>query len=140
MSKYVVHKEVRIKAEPSRVWQALTDPEQTKKYFFHCKVLSKWNVGDSINFKGKMFFIIPIEMEGKIEDIEPGRLLKYTLHNSKSNSQSTVTDTLNYQDGETLLTINDDVGDGEGAEKRYERSQKGWEKVLSGLKHYVEGH
>lgn len=139
MSQYVVHKEVRIKAEPQRVWKALTDPEQTKEYFFHCRVQSGWKEGDAISFRGRMFYIIPIEMQGKIEAIEPGRLLKYTLHN-KGGSQSTVTDSLNYEDGETILSVRDDVGDGDGAEKRYERSQKGWDKVLSGLKRYVETH
>jgi uncharacterized protein YndB with AHSA1/START domain len=140
MSQYVVHREVRIKAEPQRVWKALTDPEQTQKYFFHCRVRSNWQVGGDISFKGRMFYIIPVEMHGRIEAIEPGRLLKYTLHNRGSSSQSTVTDTLNYQDGETVLSISDDVGDGEGAQKRFERSKKGWDKVLNGLKHYLEAH
>jgi hypothetical protein len=38
----------------------------------------------------------------------------------------------------TILSITDDVGQGEGAEKRYSRSLKGWDKVLKGLKELVE--
>lgn len=139
MSQYIVNKSVRIKAEPAEVWEALTNPEKTKKYFFHCKVYSGWKPGDDITFKGRMLFIIPIEMSGKIIEIEPGRLLKYTLKNGKSHTFSTVTDMLNYEDGETILTITDDVGDGDNAQKRYDRSQKGWDKVLAGLKALVEG-
>jgi len=138
MSKYIVSKSIRIKAEPAKVWEALTNPEKTRKYFFHCKVLSTWKVGDDITFKGRMFLIISIEMKGRIQEIEPNRLLKYTLVNTHSNTFSTVTDTLNYEDGETILTISDDVGDGDGAQKRYDKSQKGWDKVLAGLKALVE--
>lgn len=142
MSQFVVNKTIRIKAEPAEVWDALTNPEKTKKYFFHCEVFSGWKVGDTITFKGKMFFIIDIEMKGEILEIEPGRLLKYTLKNGKeddaSASYSTVTDVLNYENGETVLSITDDVGDGEGAEKRLEKSEEGWDKVLSGLKELVE--
>ena len=77
-------------------------------------------------------------MSGKIIDIKPEKLLKYTLNNRGSGSASTVTDTLTFNDGWTTLEITDDVGTEEGAEKRYARSQKGWEKVLKGLKELIE--
>jgi len=136
---YVVHQQVVLNAEPETVWDALTNPEKTKEYFFNCRVLSDWEAGGSITFKGRMFWIIPIEMKGKIVKAEPGKLLKYTLKNGKgeSASNSTVTDELSYKDGKTTLAITDDVGSGEGAEKRYHRSVKGWTKVLSGLKSYL---
>ena len=105
-------------------------------------MLSDWKAGDTITFKGKMFFIVDIEMKGTILEIEPGRLLKYTLKNGKEDDESanysTVTDILNYENGETVLSITDDVGDGEGAEKRLEKSEEGWDKVLAGLKELVE--
>ena len=142
MSQYIINKSVSIKATPSEVWDALTNPEKTKKYFFHCEVFSDWNVGDTITFKGKIFFLIDIEMTGEILEIEKEKLLKYTLKNGKktdeSSGSSTVTDVLTYQNGETLLSITDDVGDGEGAEKRLEKSEAGWDKVLKGLKELVE--
>ena len=36
----VVKKKITIKADPSKVWDALTKPEFTKKYFFDCEVFS----------------------------------------------------------------------------------------------------
>ena len=79
-------------------------------------------------------------MSGTILEVEPLKLLKYNLKNSKSSSTSTVTDQLSYEKGITTLSITDDVGQGKGAEKRFERSMKGWDKVLRGLKEFVENN
>jgi len=140
MEQFVVQKSINIKAEPSKVWDALTNPEKTRKYFFHCAVFSDWKVGSPITFKGKMFFILNIEMTGRILQMVPEKLLQYNLKNGsdKSGSTSTVTDKLSYVNGETILSITDDVGNGEGAEKRYKRSEKGWTNILTGLKKLVE--
>ncbi len=138
MSEFIVRKKVILNASPSSVWDALTNPEITKKYFFNCAVYSDWREGSSITFKGKLFLVKNIEMKGTIVKAEPGKLLKYTLHNGKAKSQSTVTDQLSFKDGQTILSVSDDVGSGEGAEKRFKRSVKGWDKVLKGLKEVVE--
>jgi uncharacterized protein YndB with AHSA1/START domain len=139
MKEYIVKKHIAIKASAELVWDALTDPEKTKEYFFHCRVISNWKPGSPITFKGKLFWIIPIEMKGEIKKIETGKLLQYTLSNKGSiGSTSTVTDELKFTDGITTIYITDDVGQGEGAEKRYKRSVKGWDKILHGLKDFVE--
>jgi uncharacterized protein YndB with AHSA1/START domain len=143
MEDFVVKRKVSIKAEPSAVWDALTNPEKTKKYFFNCAVYSDWEVGSTITFTGKLFLIKSIEMKGQIVQIEPNKLLKYTLTNGDDGDDddagfSTVTDELTYENGETVLSISDDVGHGKGAEKRFERSEKGWDKILKGLKELVE--
>src|SRR4051812_36179881 len=122
MSEYVVHKSISINAEPSKVWDALTDPEKTKKYFFNCKVFSSWKQGANIIFRGTLFLIKKIELAGKIVKINPGKLLKYTLGNTNGNSSSIVTDELSYENGATTLSVTDNVGSGPGAEKRYKRS------------------
>lgn len=141
MSHNIVHKHIRINATPERVWQALTDPEQTRKYFFHAGVYSSFTAGSPIAFRGRMFWIIPFEMKGVVLRAVPGRFLQYTLQNGHgaSGNISTVTDTLTYENGQTLLSIADDVGDAPGAERRLARSEKGWDKILAGLKKEVEG-
>lgn len=142
MSQFVVKKEISIRALPEQVWRALTDPQKTKEYFFNCEVHSDWKVGSDITFKGKILLIKPIEMHGTITKIQPGKLLQYTLKNEvdgdKPASTSTVTDEIRSYNGETILSITDDVGQEEGAEERYEKSQKGWDKILEGLKEFVE--
>ncbi|MBD2755479.1 SRPBCC family protein [Spirosoma validum] len=141
MKEFIVRKQVRIKAEPSEVWNALTNPEKTKKYFFNCEVYSDWEVGSTILFTGTVFLIRKIEMKGIILKIEPNKLLQYSLTNEDDKDDSnfsTVTDELSYKNGETILSITDNVGQGEGAEDRYKRSEEGWDKILEGLKEVVE--
>ena len=139
MNEYIVNKQISIKATPEIVWEALTDPVKTKKYFFNCKVISDWQPGSPIIFKGRIFLFIKIEMHGKIIKAEPGKILQYTLQNNRgSDGRSTVTDTLHYENGVTTLTITDDVGKDEDAQDRYTRSVKGWDKILKGLKKMLE--
>ena len=137
---HIVRQTINISAQPEKVWRALTDPDITRKYFFNARVLSDWTPGSPITFKGRLFWVIPYTMNGKILEIEPGRRLKYQLQNGKGEHQSTstVTDTLELRDGKTIVNITDDVGQGVGAKKRYYRSVKGWKKILKGLKQTVE--
>jgi uncharacterized protein YndB with AHSA1/START domain len=138
---HIVKKRIRIQAKPEKVWRALTDPAITKKYFFNCGVYSDWKPGSSIKFKGRVFLIKKIELDGKILDVVPNKLLRYSLRNDSDKtggSFSMITDELMYEDGLTILTITDDVGYGKGAEQRYKRSVKGWDKILKGLKKIVE--
>ena len=128
MEKFIVKKQININAEPSAVWDALTNPEKTKEYFFNCEVFSDWKVGSSIIFKGKMLLIKKIEMRGEILAIEPGKLLKYNLVNDEGSDQestSTITDKLVYNNAVTTLLITDDIGGGKGAEERYKKIRKG---------------
>ena len=142
MDEFVVRKKIRINAAPSVVWNALTNPEKTKQYFFNCEVFSDWEPGSTIRFTGRMFLIKKIEFKGIILQIEPNKLLKYSLENEEDETDptsfSTVTDELTFENGETILSISDDVGQGKGAQERYDRSEKGWEKILQGLKEVVE--
>lgn len=79
MEEFVVRKKISIRAEPSEVWNALTNPEKTKEYFFNCEVYSDWEVGSTIVFTGTLFLIKKIEMKGQILKIEPNKLLQYSL-------------------------------------------------------------
>jgi uncharacterized protein YndB with AHSA1/START domain len=140
MNDYIVHKTIAINAAPVTVWDALTNPEKTKEYFFNCNVFSAWKAGSAIKFKGKLLFIKNIEMSGKILQIVPEKLLQYTLGNNSDEKSwiSVVTDELSYGNGITTLSITDNVGSGEGAAERYKKSLKGWDKILSGLKKMIE--
>lgn len=138
MKKFIVEKQLPISASRERVWNALTDPDLTEKYFFGCRVYSNWAVDGEISFKRRILWIFPIELRGRILEINPGSMLKYSLKNSASTTESIVTIELADNHGKTIVSVQDDVGSGEGAESRYNRSQDGWDKVLNGLKRVIE--
>jgi len=138
MEQYIVRKDIWLNAQPEVIWNVLTDPEKTKRYFFHCRVFSDWKPGSPIVWKGRILLFKKIELHGEIIDARPEKLLKYKLNNTHDDSVSVVTDTLTPENGGTLLAISDDVGQGPGAQERYDRSVKGWDKVLKGLKKVVD--
>jgi uncharacterized protein YndB with AHSA1/START domain len=139
MEEFIVRKQETVRAPIRHVWHALTDPEITKKYFYGCRVYSNWMIDGPISFKRKILGIFPVELSGKILKINRGTMIQYTLKNSKSASESIVTIELYEDNGRTIVSITDDVGQEEdGAEGRYERSLKGWDKILNGLKQVVE--
>lgn len=141
MKEFIVKRKTVLRASPAEVWDALTNPEKTRKYFFHCKVFSDWEVGSTITFVGRIFLIKKIEMKGTILELIPQKLLKYSLDNANTkegtSSFSVVTDLLSYEDGKTTLIITDDVGQGTGAEERFKKSQKGWTKIIKGLRNLL---
>ncbi len=49
----IVSKSVDISAEPSKVWNALTNPEIIKEYLFGTETVTDWKVGSDIIFQGE---------------------------------------------------------------------------------------
>jgi uncharacterized protein YndB with AHSA1/START domain len=140
----VVRKSVLIKAGPLDVWNALTNPKLTKKYFFNCEVHSDWQLGSPIVWTGN-YNDKPVEVKGRILQIEPGKLLKYTAWSKESGledipkNHTIVTAVLEPLENETRLTVTDEnFGWDRDAEKRYQASVQGWDMVLKGLKEIVE--
>ena len=48
----VVSESIDVNAEPSKVWDALTDPAIIKKYLFGTETITDWMVGSEIIFQG----------------------------------------------------------------------------------------
>ncbi|MCX6151141.1 MAG: SRPBCC family protein [Ignavibacteriales bacterium] len=49
----IVSKSIDINAEPSRVWNALTNPEIIKEYLFGTETITDWKIGNEIIFQGE---------------------------------------------------------------------------------------
>ena len=71
-------KRVTIGSSPTRVWEALTRPDIVKQYMFGTEVVSNWQKGGSLIYKGH-WDGQPFEDKGTILEIEPGKLLKASL-------------------------------------------------------------
>ena len=69
--------EVEITTTPERLWKAITDPEQTRQYFYGALSKSDWQVGSrwtSESEEGEVY------LDGEILEIDPPRRLVHTLH------------------------------------------------------------
>ncbi len=148
MSKQLIVKNsISIKAPASKVWDALTNPEQTKKYMFGCETVSDWKAGSPLLWKGVFGGKEMVAVKGNIVQIDKGKFLEYTTIDPNSGISDilenylTVTYALSEVKGETILTVSQGdyatVGDGE---KRYNETIQGggWNPILIEIKKLLE--
>jgi uncharacterized protein YndB with AHSA1/START domain len=126
-----------IAASPEKVWQALTDPDVTEKYWFGFRVAANGKAGERMTAtdpKGKVAHHDPI-----IES-DPPRRLSYAWQPLYKDLQgerpSRVTFELMPLKDQTRLTIIHDEFD-EGS-KIFGLISKGWPAVLSSMKSFIE--
>lgn len=144
----IVSNTIDIHAPASKVWSALTNPEETKKYMFGCEALSDWKEGSPLIWKGNFNGVELVAVKGIIKKIQPGKYLEYTVidpNNPKipdlPENYLTVTCLLAEKNGVTSLTATQ--GDystvAEGAD-RYKHTVDGggWAPVLEEIKKLVE--
>ncbi|HEY9488593.1 MAG TPA: SRPBCC family protein [Chryseosolibacter sp.] len=73
----IITRSVLLNATPERVWEALTHPGMTKQYLYNTVVSCDWKKGSSLHWKGH-YQGRDIDEEGKILDIVPGKMIKYS--------------------------------------------------------------
>jgi len=148
MSKLVVENTVSINAPIDKVWNTLTDPEQTKKYMFGCETVSDWKPGSSLlwraNYEGKEMVFV----KGNIIAIQPPILLTYTVIDPNADMPDmpdnylNVTYQLAEQDGVTILTVSQDgfekAAEGEKRYKDVYNNGEGWNPILVEIKKVAE--
>ena len=140
MSDLVATSSVTVKASPSAVWHAITDPATIAKYYFGTKVETDWRVGSPIAWSG--------EYEGKayrdhgtILDLSPEHLLRHTHFSPLSGREDipenyhTLDWRLEPEGDETRVTLSQDNNDDYDSVKH---SEQNWTMVLDGLKKVVE--
>lgn len=136
---WAVTKTTKLNAPVARVWEALTNPEMTKQYFFNCEAISDWNPGSPISFKFESEGKEIVAVKGVITAIEPKKLLQYTCFSPEfeddPSKHTTVTFKLSSENDMTELTVTQgNFGD----EKTYNHTDTSWDTVLTGLKTLLE--
>lgn len=131
---------VVVKAPPSAVWKALTDPEMIKQYLFGTQVTTDWKVGSPITYtgvwQGKAY-----EDKGIILEVIPGKSLVSTYWSGMSGKADVPE---NYQrvayslepapEGTRLTLTQGNIP----SEKERDHSIQNWGMVLEALKKLVE--
>ena len=146
----LVKNEIAINAAASKVWDALVNPEQTKKYMFGCETVSDWHVGSSLDWKGHYEGRDMVFVKGEILAIEPDKYLAYTTIDPNSDIDDIsenylkVTYELEENDGKTLLKVTQgDYNQVAEGERRYQEAfngGEGWNPILVEIKKVVEEH
>jgi uncharacterized protein YndB with AHSA1/START domain len=133
--------ETDIAASPARVWSALTDPAEIKRYMFGSVVETDWQSGSIIVWKGE-YQGRAYQDHGQVIEAEPERRLVVT-HFSPLTGQDDVPEnyhTLTYvlepRDAVTHVSLSQDNN---ASEEEMAHSRDNWAAMLAGLKHVVEG-
>ena len=135
MPELVIEKSIEINAPASRAWEVLTDPDLTrewvKEWWPEFIVLeSDWVPGSFMHWKAAGG-----EIEGKLIDIEPNKLLRYSF----TMPQDIVTLTLDERGGQTLLSVtHGDFAEKPDGEEYYQGALAGWGMSLPKIKELAE--
>jgi uncharacterized protein YndB with AHSA1/START domain len=137
-----------INAPASRVWDALVNPQQTRKYMFGCETVSDWKVGSPLLWKGTHEGKEMVFVKGEIVDIKPEKLLAYTTIDPHSaiddtaENYLTVTYSLSADKGKTTLVVTQgDYNQVAEGKRRYQEAYnngEGWHPILVQIKSLVE--
>jgi uncharacterized protein YndB with AHSA1/START domain len=129
-----------IDAPVSSVWDALVNPETIKQYMFGTDVVSSWEEGSPIVWKGE-WQGKSYEDKGVIQQCKPGELLQYTHFSPLSglpdepDNYHTVTISVTPDGSRTRLVLTQNRNPTAEAREHYE---KNWTMVLTGLKKLLE--
>jgi uncharacterized protein YndB with AHSA1/START domain len=144
----IIENSIQIYSTSAKIWDALVNPEQTKKYMFGCETVSDWKVGSPLLWKGSYEGKDVIFVKGNIVGLNPEKSLSYTVIDPNSTIKDipenylTVTYVLKEENGHVTLTVTQGdyatVADGD---KRYQDSYnggEGWNPILVAIKELVE--
>lgn len=128
-----------IKAPVDKVWNALTDPELVKQYFFGSSQETDWKVGSPILWRGE-YEGKPYEDKGMVLEFKPKQKLSFTYLSrwsglaDKPENYLLVTYEVKQLENKTELTITQSNYD----EEKAKHSSENWAMVVDGLKKIVE--
>ena len=150
MKPLIVQNSIVINANASKIWNALINPQQTKKYMFGCEAVSDWKIGSTLLWKGEYEGKEMIFVKGSILDIQPEIFLAYSTIDPNSSipdiseNYLTVTYRLLEKDGKTTLTVTQGdytkVADGETRYQEAFNHGEGWNPILIEIKKLVESN
>jgi uncharacterized protein YndB with AHSA1/START domain len=144
----IVKNSISINAPAAKVWDALTNPEQTKKYMFGCETVSDWKPSSPLLWRAIYEGKEMVFVKGNIVEIIPRKFLSYTTIDQNSTipdipeNYLTVTYTLKEEGNQTIFTVTQSdyskVADGEKRYKEAYNNGEGWNPILIEIKKIVE--
>ncbi len=141
LTKILVSKSsISIHTSPSQLWGALVKPEIAKEYFFGAKIITDWQEGSSILFKGE-FNGNKYEEKGIILKVIPNHHLQYShwskfdgLPDDPDNYRTWTFDIEEINNISHLTITEDNIP----SQKQKNRSDEFWRDVLQKIKRLTE--
>lgn len=138
MEKMIVKEEIVFNAKPEKVWELLTNPEMTKQYMFGCEIVSSYEIGSPIEWKGRTENGDElIYVTGKILEYEEGKKIVSNTFDPNSTMEDLPVNYVNMsyelelvEKGTKLTIIQGDFSAAENGAQRYEESKKGWVEMV----------
>jgi uncharacterized protein YndB with AHSA1/START domain len=137
---YITTYKTTINAPIEKVWDALTNPEMVKQYFFGSEQQTDWKVGSPIIWSGEYEGQKYVD-KGTVLEFEPNHKLAFSYLSSWSNMEDKPENYLmvTYEvsragNGGTELTITQTNYDAEKAA----HSAENWKIVIDGMKGLIE--
>jgi len=130
---------IYINASPERIWQAITDGDETVRYYYGTRVVSDWNVGSHIRYD---YPDGSLAADGEVLAIDPPKRLEMTFHprwDPDFEAEGAVRQVwqIEADDNASKLTVTT-IGLKAGT-KQAEEFGNGMIFIVSGLKSLVEG-
>ncbi len=129
-----------INAPVEKVWSALTRPDLVKQYFFGTDLVTTWQVGAPIFFRGE-WDGNAYEDKGTVLEFNPLKRLRYNYWSSMSDqpdepeNYANISYTVEEKGEETILTVTqDNIKD----EESRAHSEQNWQSVFGQMKEMVE--
>lgn len=129
---------VYIKASPDRVWRAITDGNETVRYYYGTRVASDWGSGSTLSYA---YPDGSIAADGVVLEIDPGRRVVMAFHprwDPEVDAEGPIRMTWQVEatdDGGSKLTVTSALKPGS---KSAEGFTSGIVYIVSGLKTFVE--
>ena len=123
----------QIRTTPTKLWEALTDPDFIQQYWFGCRNTSTWQVGDVIESRdpdGKLAW------HGKILKSVPEEEVVFTFDHISDEPPSTVRFKIEPQQDTVQLTITHE--DFPEVSAIRDRVKNGWPSIIEGIKSLLE--
>jgi uncharacterized protein YndB with AHSA1/START domain len=142
----IITNTLTLAATPEKVWSLLTEPAYVKQYMYNSDLVTDWQPGQPVTFKGAYQGQEMVFVKGHVVENKPYSLLSYTVFDPNANytdepwNYLTVTYKLEAAGSGTQLTITQgDYSKVQDGEKRYDDSANagGWSSILEKIRELV---
>jgi uncharacterized protein YndB with AHSA1/START domain len=139
MTGQTVTSSVKISASPKQVWNALTDPDLIRQYFFGTQVDTTWEPGSPITWKGE-YEGKQYEDKGEVLEVVPEERLVVTHFSTLSGQEDRPENyhRLDYRLDDEGDTTKVHLEQDNAPAEQVEDFQATWETMLGNLKELVE--